>query len=68
MPRGVGNNLAGVDDIRLRANNIALINQVLGLIGSPAKRKEAIMAWQMIGVLPDHAAELLIEINGLEAA
>lgn len=58
----------GVDDLRLRARNIALINEVLRLIGSPSKRKEAIMAWQMIGVLPDHAAELLIEINGLEAA
>jgi hypothetical protein len=58
----------GVEDLRMRSRNIALINQVLNLIGNPAKRKEAIMAWQMIGVLPDHAAELLIEINGLESA
>ena len=57
-----------VDDLRLRARNIAVINEAVCLIPSPAKRKEAIVAWQMIGVLPDHAAELLIEINGLEAA
>lgn len=57
-----------LDDLRLRARNIALINEVLCLIASPAKRKEAIMAWQQIGVLPDHAAELLIEINQLEEA
>lgn len=54
-----------IRDLRLRARNIALINEVLSLIASPSKRKEAIMAWQMIGVLPDHAAELLIETNGL---
>lgn len=54
-----------ISDLRLRATNIALINEVLNLIASPAKRKEAIMAWQQIGVLPDHAAELLIETNGL---
>lgn len=57
-----------LDDMRLRSRNIALINEVLNLIANPGKRKEAIMAWQQIGVLPDHAAELLIEINGLEAA
>lgn len=57
-----------ISDLELRAHNIALINKVLSLIPSPAKRKEAIMAWQTIGVLPDHAAELLIETNGLEAA
>jgi hypothetical protein len=61
-------NAPGLDGLRLRARNIVLINEVLRLIGSPSKRKEAIMAWQQIGVLPDHAAELLIEINGLEAA
>lgn len=59
---------ASLDDLRLKARNIALINEVLRLIVNPSKRKEAIMAWQQIGVLPDHAAELLIEINGLEAA
>jgi hypothetical protein len=57
-----------IDDLRLRANNLALVNEVLNLIANPSKRKEAIMAWQMIGVLPDHAAELLIETNGLEEA
>lgn len=56
---------ASVDDLRVRSRNLALINEVLGLIASPAKRKEAIMAWQQIGVLPDHAAELLIETNEL---
>lgn len=60
--------LQAIDDIRLRANNIALINQVLGLIASPSKRKEAIMVWREIGVLPDHAAALLIETNDLGAA
>lgn len=58
----------GLEDLRLRARNIVLINQVLNLIASPSKRKEAIMAWQMIGVLPEHAAQLLIEANGLEGA
>lgn len=53
--------MKGVDDVRLRANNMALINEVLGLIGSLTKRKEAIMAWYEIGVLPAHAVELLIE-------
>lgn len=63
---GAGGNT--ISDLRLKARNIALINEVLGLIASPSKRKEAIMAWQVIGVLPDHAAGLLIEINELEAA
>lgn len=62
------NALPALDDLRLRARNIALVNEVLNMIASPSKRKEAIMAWQQIGVLPDHAVELLIEINGLEAA
>ncbi len=57
-----------LDDIRLRARNIVLLNEVLNLIASPAKRKQAIMVWREIGVLPDHAAELLIEINELESA
>lgn len=59
---------ATLDDLRLRSRNIALVNEVLNMIGNPSKRKEAIMAWQMIGVLPEHAAELLIEINGLGEA
>lgn len=57
-----------IEDLRLRSRNIAILNEVLNMIGSPSKRKEAIMAWQMIGVLPDHAAELLIEVNELEEA
>jgi hypothetical protein len=60
--------LNSVDDLRLRSQNIALINQVLNMIADASKRKEAIMAWHEIGVLPGHAVELLIEINGLEAA
>lgn len=60
--------LSCIDDLHLRARNIALVNEVLNMIADPSKRKEAIMAWQMIGVLPDHAAALLIETNGLEEA
>lgn len=57
-----------IEDIRLRAHNIVLVNDVLNLIADPSRRKEAIMAWQAIGILPDHAVDLLIEINGLEEA
>lgn len=53
-----------VDNLLERAENLSIINEVLSLI-EETSRRDAIIAWFEIGILPEHAAELLLEVNGL---
>lgn len=60
--------MSAADDMKRRATRAALTGALLETFDSPSERKEfALRMWEH-GIISEQAAELLIEVYGLEAA